>query len=147
MLSRKTIFLRVHKQYLFVTINLSFISVLSNHMWSWVLARVLSKKPNNPGCLWPTCVCKQVNRWMEGGERIISRERKFTPTSVITLSNENNVWQQRPSRFWFYSTFCFATMLALEPRLLHSFDAIKYDNFICTRYFHKSIKIPHYLPN
>ena len=31
-----------------------------------------------------------------GGERIFSMERKFTPTSVITLSNENNVWQEGP---------------------------------------------------
>ena len=36
----------------------------------------------------------------EGWGRIILMERKFTPTSVITLSNENNVWQERPSRFW-----------------------------------------------
>lgn len=40
--------------YLLVTISLSFISVLSNQMWSWVFASVLSKKPNKPGCRWPT---------------------------------------------------------------------------------------------
>ena len=48
-----------NKCYLLVTINRSFISVLSNQIWSCVLARVLSKNPNNPGCRWPTWQQKQ----------------------------------------------------------------------------------------
>lgn len=67
--------------YLLVTISLSFISVLSNQMWSWVFASVLSKKPNKPGCRWPTL--QQIHK---STSWCFKKKNKMSKKKTITMA-------------------------------------------------------------